>query len=76
MDHIQDIVNAVFAYLQMLQNVGPQQWYFDEMEAMSQAYFLSQPQASAHTWMSCIIEDLFNEYLCPEHVITYCKVNK
>ncbi|KAJ1954694.1 metalloprotease, partial [Linderina pennispora] len=39
MEHWQDVVRAVFAYIQVLQKAGPQKWFYDEISVSREAKF-------------------------------------
>ena len=82
--NIPHVIEAVFGYINMLKEKGPQEWLYREMQSMEEAQFRFEEEASAGDyveWLSGIMqlyppqdyitgEDLFFEY--DPAVITEC----
>ncbi|KAJ1845875.1 metalloprotease, partial [Coemansia sp. RSA 2703] len=64
-----DIVHAVFAYLQMLVQEGPQQWYYDEIKTISDANYRFSKQQNALDLRQLILSSIHNDYVRPEHIV-------
>ncbi|KAJ2806697.1 metalloprotease, partial [Coemansia guatemalensis] len=69
-EEYENIVHAVFAYLQMLADNGPQQWIHEELRAISDLDFkyLKKPK-SMNTALE-MSSGSHNEYVVPEHYLT------
>ncbi|KAJ2786462.1 metalloprotease [Coemansia interrupta] len=64
-----DVVHAVFAYLQMLVHEGPQQWYYDEIKTVSDANYRFSKQQNALDLRQLILNNIHNDYVWPEHIV-------
>ncbi|KAJ2725977.1 metalloprotease [Coemansia sp. Benny D115] len=69
MNHVTEIVQSVFAYLRMLEIVGPQEWYHEELRTISNANFQYYTPQGAYTWAFHIMEALYNQYMPPQDII-------
>ncbi|KAJ2236582.1 metalloprotease [Coemansia sp. RSA 485] len=64
-----EIAHALFAYLQMLAETGPQKWYHDELKTICEIDYRFFVQLDAEDWRDIILSNIHNEFLEPEHVI-------
>ncbi|KAJ2876277.1 metalloprotease, partial [Coemansia asiatica] len=69
-EHRDDIVHAIFAYLQMLSEQGPQKWYYEELRKITnlETYFYEKTPVKDYVTGRPGI--LHNEYIRPEHVMS------
>ncbi|KAJ2697610.1 metalloprotease, partial [Coemansia sp. IMI 203386] len=74
MEHWDDIVCAIFAYLQMLSEQGPQEWYHEELRKTNNLENLFYQKSNVHQYVSHHAGILHNEYIRPEHVMTAGKI--
>ncbi|KAJ2601843.1 metalloprotease [Coemansia sp. RSA 1721] len=70
MEHWDNIVCAIFAYLQMLSEQGPQEWYHEELRKTNNLENYFYQKINVHQYVSHHAGILHNEYIRPEHVMT------
>ncbi|KAJ2059138.1 metalloprotease [Coemansia sp. S146] len=70
LEHYEDIMRAVFAYVRMLVNSGPQEWVQHEMSSLMKIGFDYRKKSDAVSQALNYMNHIFNEYLAPEHVLS------
>ncbi|PIA15951.1 LuxS/MPP-like metallohydrolase [Coemansia reversa NRRL 1564] len=65
-----NIVRAVFAYLQMLTDNGPQQWIHEELRTISDLDFKYLEKPSSIATVQDLSINTHNKYVAPEHYLT------
>ncbi|KAJ2077677.1 metalloprotease [Coemansia sp. RSA 988] len=69
-EEYENIIRAVFAYLQMLADNGPQQWIHEELRTISDLEFkYLEKSSSMHTALD-LSSGSHNKYVVPEHYLT------
>ncbi|KAJ1667177.1 metalloprotease [Coemansia sp. RSA 1646] len=71
MDHYQDVVKTIFAYLQMLKEIGPQVWFYKELSQIMELGYQFYERPDELDWAIDTSKILFNDHLSPEHVLSY-----
>lgn len=78
LDHVDDIIELVFQYIQMLKEVGPLQWVFEEVKSINNMSFKFKEKQSTHSCVSSLASDihyypmeevLFGKYLRRSFII-------
>lgn len=76
-DHVEDIVSAVFQYLNLLKNEGPQQWVFDECRDLSSMTFRFKDKERPQSYTCGLSEQLhyypLEEVLCGGYLLSEFK---
>jgi len=76
-DHVNDIVTAVFQYLQLLKSEGPQQWVFEECRDLSSMTFRFKDKERPQSYVTALAEQLhyypLDEVLCGGYVLSEYK---
>ncbi|ORX66383.1 hypothetical protein DL89DRAFT_270291 [Linderina pennispora] len=67
MEHWQDVVRAVFAYIQVLQKAGPQKWFYDEISVSREAKFKFKETEFAMHIVTSLADHLQDEYVAPSN---------
>ncbi|KAJ1727785.1 metalloprotease [Coemansia biformis] len=70
LEHYEDVLRALFAYLQMLAHHGPQQWIHDERRVISDLEFKHFEKPGSLEWAEFLASEGHNEYMAPEHFLT------
>ncbi|KAJ2111135.1 metalloprotease [Coemansia sp. RSA 922] len=70
LEHYEDIMRAVFAYVRMLVSSGPQEWVHHEISSLMKIGFDNRKKSGAVSQALSYINLIFNEYLAPEHVLS------
>jgi len=65
--HVDELVEMVFTYLQMLQGMEPQEWVFRERQKMAQTNFLLRSKGDGYSQTSSLANNL--QYYPPEYVL-------
>ncbi|KAJ2538642.1 metalloprotease, partial [Coemansia sp. RSA 1933] len=71
MEHYQDVVRAIFAYLQMLNDVGPQVWFYKESAQIMQLDYQFYERPDELHWAIHTSSNMFNDHMLPEHILSY-----
>ncbi|KAJ2058510.1 metalloprotease [Coemansia sp. S146] len=74
LEHYEDIIRTVFAYVRMLVSSGPQEWAQEEMSSIVKVAFDSKQKPKPINHVLSYMNLIFNEYLAPEHVLSKDKV--
>ncbi|KAJ1927787.1 metalloprotease, partial [Linderina macrospora] len=67
MAHWQDVVRAVFAYIQVLKKEGPQQWFYDEISTSRATKFRFRQAQSAISLVTSLSEHMHDMYVPPSN---------
>ncbi|KAJ2045482.1 metalloprotease [Coemansia sp. S16] len=70
LEHYEDILRVVFAYVQMLLSSGPQEWVQQEMASMKKIDFDNRTKSRALVVALGYTHLIHNEYVAPEHVLS------
>ncbi|KAJ2753374.1 metalloprotease [Coemansia pectinata] len=70
LEHYEDILHAVFAYVRMLVTSGPQEWVQQDMSSMMKLDFDNEAKTDAIDWVVNYVHLVHNEYLAPKHVLS------
>ncbi|KAJ2044906.1 metalloprotease, partial [Coemansia sp. S2] len=70
LEHYEDILRVVFAYVQMLLSSGPQEWVQQEMASMTKIDFDNRTKSRALVVALGYTHLIHNEYVAPEHVLS------
>lgn len=72
--HIEDIVQLVFQYINMLKMKGPIEWIYDEYRDIASTNFRFKEKSSPRTYVYSTVQALheypMNEVLCAEHILS------
>ncbi|KAJ2862601.1 metalloprotease [Coemansia aciculifera] len=74
LEHYEDIMRTVFAYVRMLVSSGPQEWAQKEMSSLMKVAFDSKQKPKPINQVLSYMDLIFNEYLAPEHVLSKDKM--
>lgn len=66
--HVDDIVTLVFQYLNMLRELGPQKWVFDELQCLSKVQFRFKDKEKPQSYVCSLASKL--QYFPMEEVIS------
>ncbi|KAJ2008258.1 metalloprotease [Coemansia thaxteri] len=69
-EHYADIVQAVFAYIDMLIKAGPQEQAVYETAIMLKIKFNHAPEPNWNARILRCAESMHNEYMAPEHILS------
>lgn len=73
-NHIEDITNSVFQYLNMLKEAGPQEWIFEELRDLSNTSFRFKDKERPQNYVTNVSEALYyyppEDILCGSYVLT------
>ncbi|XP_045108140.1 insulin-degrading enzyme-like isoform X1 [Portunus trituberculatus] len=76
-EHVEDIVTAVFQYLNLLKKEGPQQWVFDECRDLSSMTFRFKDKEQPQSYTCGLAEQLhyypLDEVLCGGYLLSEFK---
>ncbi|KAK3874449.1 hypothetical protein Pcinc_020613 [Petrolisthes cinctipes] len=76
-EHVEDIVSAVFQYLNLLKNEGPQQWVFEECRDLSSMTFRFKDKERPQSYTCGLSEQLhyypLEEVLCGGYLLSEYK---
>ncbi|KAG7155866.1 Insulin-degrading enzyme-like [Homarus americanus] len=76
-EHVEDIVSAVFEYLNLLKKEGPQQWVFDECRDLSSMTFRFKDKERPQSYTCGLSEQLhyypLDEVLCGGYLLSEFK---
>ncbi|KAJ2699334.1 metalloprotease [Coemansia sp. IMI 209128] len=70
LEKYEDILRAVFAYVQMLTSSGPQEWAQQEMSSIMRIGFDNKDKVGALRWVLGHARIIHNEYVAPEHSLS------
>ncbi|KAJ2084201.1 metalloprotease, partial [Coemansia sp. S100] len=70
LEHYEDILRVVFAYVQMLLSSGPQEWVQQERASMTKIDFDNRTKSRALVVALGYTHLIHNEYVAPEHVLS------
>ncbi|KAJ2860838.1 metalloprotease [Coemansia aciculifera] len=70
LEHYEDILRSVFAYLRMLISSGPQEWAQQEKSSMLKIGFDNRTKTRALVCVLGYTHLIHNEYVAPEHVLS------
>ncbi|XP_071641491.1 insulin-degrading enzyme-like isoform X2 [Temnothorax longispinosus] len=72
--HIEDIVQLMFQYINMLKLKGPIEWIYDEYRDIANMNFRFKEKSSPRNYVSSMVQAIqeypMNDVLCAEHVFT------
>ncbi|KAJ2083683.1 metalloprotease [Coemansia sp. RSA 988] len=68
--HYEDVVRAVFAYIQLLLTRGPQQWYQEELQRIGEIEYRFKERTDAVGLASMLANTMQNRYLPPDHLLS------
>ncbi|KAJ2534599.1 metalloprotease, partial [Coemansia sp. RSA 1933] len=71
MENYQDVVKAIFTYLQMLNDVGPQVWFYKESAQIMQLGYQFYERPDEVHWAIHTSSNMFNDHMLPEHILSY-----
>ncbi|KAJ2883540.1 metalloprotease [Coemansia aciculifera] len=74
LEHYEDIMRTVFAYVRVLVSSGPQEWAQKEMSSLMKVAFDSKQKPKPINQVLSYMDLIFNEYLAPEHVLSKDKM--
>ncbi|KAI8318667.1 hypothetical protein GQ54DRAFT_280568, partial [Martensiomyces pterosporus] len=72
--HYDDITRAVFAYIQLLESRGPQEWYYKELQRACSVNFKFSEPSRAQDLAVNMVKEMQNRFLLPSHIITAFKL--
>ncbi|KAJ2875578.1 metalloprotease [Coemansia aciculifera] len=70
LEHYEDILHAVFAYVRMLVTSGPQEWVQQDVSSMMKLNFDNEAKTDAINWVVNYVHLVHNEYLAPKYVLS------
>ncbi|KAJ2485117.1 metalloprotease [Coemansia sp. RSA 2050] len=70
LNHYEDIMRVVFAYVRMLVDSGPQEWVHHEISSQLQSRFDSKKKSKAVSQALSYMYLIFNKYVAPEHILS------
>ncbi|KAJ2493046.1 metalloprotease [Coemansia sp. RSA 2050] len=70
LEHYEDILQVVFAYVRMLVSSGPQEWVHDELSSQLKINFDYKKKSGAVNQALNYMYLIFNEYIAPEHALS------
>ncbi|KAJ1998694.1 metalloprotease [Coemansia thaxteri] len=70
LEHHADVVQAVFAYINLAASSGPQEYVFNELCTITKIGFDNRKKIDAVTWVQNYMHIIHNEYLAPEHALS------
>ncbi|KAJ2156249.1 metalloprotease [Coemansia sp. RSA 552] len=73
-NHYEDILRALFAYLKMVSDSGPQKWIHDEVRKASNLDFQFYERPEVDNWVIFTSYGGQNEYIAPEHYLTHAEL--
>ncbi|KAJ2654796.1 metalloprotease [Coemansia sp. RSA 1200] len=72
--HYQEVVKTVFEYLQMLREVGPQAWFYNEFSQIMKLDYQFYERPSELHWAIRSSKVQFNDHLLPEHILSHGQI--
>ncbi|KAJ1723579.1 metalloprotease [Coemansia erecta] len=70
LEHRDEIVHAIFAYLNMMAATKPQEWYHNELRTSNNLDHYFYQKSSVHSWVTRQSGILHNAHILPEYVMT------
>ncbi|KAJ2826824.1 metalloprotease [Coemansia sp. 'formosensis'] len=70
LDHYEDILRAIFAYVRLLISSGPQEWVQQEISSIAKNEFDNRVKTYALGWVIGFTRLIHNEYVEPKHVLS------
>ncbi|KAJ2684795.1 metalloprotease [Coemansia spiralis] len=70
LEHYEDILKVVFAYVRMLVSSGPQEWVHSELSFQAKNGFDYKKKSGAVSQALSYMYLIFNEYVAPEHSLS------
>ncbi|KAJ1837353.1 metalloprotease, partial [Coemansia sp. RSA 486] len=72
MQSYQDVIRAVFAFIQLLLSKGPQKWFQDELRRVSEIEYRFMEKNDTVSMASVLASTMQNRYLPPESILPDC----
>ncbi|KAJ2000357.1 metalloprotease, partial [Coemansia thaxteri] len=70
LEEYQAIVGLIFAYVKMLKEQGPQEWYFQELAIVKKAKYDYKARENVQSYARNVASDAHNEYVLPNHLLS------
>ncbi|KAJ1998929.1 metalloprotease [Coemansia thaxteri] len=74
LEEYQAIVSLIFAYVQMLKEQGPQEWYFQELALVKKAKYDYKAREDVCDYACDITSRSHNKYVPPNHILSHSEL--